>query len=144
MSSSSSRICAISEGAAFSAASRAASARGFYVREEFLAVYRAAYAEIMAAAQALRPIPHIAGVLVQPMIPQGPVLKYSKDKKGKEVLMEDPRVPALRQWFSLTAPDGDTNYDKTLSDFHLFVFLQRATAATTPTSGRSAASTRAV
>ena len=30
--------------------------------------------------------------------------------------MEDPRVPALRQWFSLTAPDGDTNYDKALSD----------------------------
>ena len=52
----------------------------------------------------------------KPVIPQGPVLKYSKDKKGKEVLMEDPRVPALRQWFSLTAPDGDTNYDKALSD----------------------------
>ena len=30
------------------------------------------------------------------MIPSGPVLKYGKDKKGKEVLMEDPRVPALR------------------------------------------------
>jgi murein L,D-transpeptidase YcbB/YkuD len=52
----------------------------------------------------------------KPVIPQGPVLKYSKDKKGKEVLMEDPRVPALRQWFSLAAPDGDTNYDKALSD----------------------------
>jgi len=52
----------------------------------------------------------------KPVIPQGQVLKYSKDKKGKEVLMEDPRVPALRQWFSLTAPDGDTNYDKALSD----------------------------
>jgi len=52
----------------------------------------------------------------KPVIAQGPVLKYSKDKKGKEVLMEDPRVPALRQWFSLTAPDGDTNYDKALSD----------------------------
>ena len=52
----------------------------------------------------------------KPVIAQGPVLKYSKDKKGKEVLMEDPRVPALRQWFSLTGPDGDTNYDKALSD----------------------------
>jgi len=52
----------------------------------------------------------------KPVIPQGPVLKYSKDKKGKEVLMEDSRVPALRQWFGLTAPDGDTNYDKALSD----------------------------
>ena len=30
--------------------------------------------------------------------------------------MEDPRVPALRQWFSLNATDGDTKYDKTLSE----------------------------
>jgi murein L,D-transpeptidase YcbB/YkuD len=52
----------------------------------------------------------------KPVIPQGPVLKYSKDKKGNEVLMEDPRVPALRQWFSLAAPDGNTTYDKALSD----------------------------
>jgi murein L,D-transpeptidase YcbB/YkuD len=52
----------------------------------------------------------------KPVIPQGPVLKYSKDKKGNEVLMEDPRVPALRQWFSLTAPEGNTTYDKALSD----------------------------
>src|SRR3954466_6349996 len=52
----------------------------------------------------------------KPVIPHGPVLKYGKDKKGKEVLMEDPRVPALRQWFSLSAPEGDTNYDKALSD----------------------------
>jgi L,D-transpeptidase YcbB len=52
----------------------------------------------------------------KPVIPQGPVLKYSKDKKGKEVLMEDPRVPALRRWFGIKAVDGDTNYDKTLAD----------------------------
>ena len=52
----------------------------------------------------------------KPVIPPGPVLKYSKDKKGQEVLMEDPRVPALRERFGLKATDGDTNYDKTLAD----------------------------
>ena len=56
----------------------------------------------------------------KPVIPSGPVLKYSseKDKKTKEIkeiAMEDPRVPALRQWFSLK-DDGDTKYDKTLSE----------------------------
>jgi murein L,D-transpeptidase YcbB/YkuD len=54
--------------------------------------------------------------VAKPMIAQGPVLKYSKDKKGKEALMEDPRVPALRERFGLKSPDGDTTYDKTLSD----------------------------
>ena len=39
----------------------------------------------------------------KPIIAQGPVLKYSKDKKGKEVLMEDPRVPALR---AVVRPQG--------------------------------------
>ncbi|MEA3027296.1 MAG: L,D-transpeptidase YcbB [Alphaproteobacteria bacterium] len=60
-----------------------------------------------------------AGDIAKPMIPSGPVLKYGKEKKGKEVkevLMEDPRVPALRQWFGLKAEDGNTNYDKTLSE----------------------------
>ena len=51
----------------------------------------------------------------KPMIPSGPVLKYGKDKKGKEELMADPRVPALRARFGMTAADGDTNYDKELS-----------------------------
>jgi murein L,D-transpeptidase YcbB/YkuD len=54
--------------------------------------------------------------VAKPMIGQGPVLKYSKDKKGKEVLMEDPRVPALRERFGLKSPDGNTTYDKALSD----------------------------
>jgi L,D-transpeptidase YcbB len=54
--------------------------------------------------------------VTKPMIPQGPVLKYSKDKKGKEVLMEDPRVPALRRWFGMKAAEGDTKYDKALAD----------------------------
>ena len=53
--------------------------------------------------------------VTKPAIASGPVLKYSKDKKGQETVMEDPRVPALRQWFSLKA-DDNTNYDKALSD----------------------------
>jgi L,D-transpeptidase YcbB len=51
----------------------------------------------------------------KPMIPAGPVLKYGKDKKGKEELMSDPRVPALRERFGIKSTDGDTNYDKELS-----------------------------
>jgi murein L,D-transpeptidase YcbB/YkuD len=51
----------------------------------------------------------------KPMIPSGPLLKYGKDKKGKEELMSDPRVPALRARFGIKSPDGDTNYDKELS-----------------------------
>jgi murein L,D-transpeptidase YcbB/YkuD len=57
--------------------------------------------------------------IAKPMIAQGPVLKYGKEKKGKEikeVLMEDPRVPALRERFGLKAADGDTTYDKALAD----------------------------
>ena len=57
-----------------------------------------------------------AGDVAKPTIPQGPVLKYSKDKKGKEVLMEDPRVPAVRERFGLKAAEGDTTYDKALSE----------------------------
>jgi murein L,D-transpeptidase YcbB/YkuD len=61
--------------------------------------------------------------VAKPVISSGPVLKYvqgKKDKKGKEttqeVVMEDPRVPALRAWFSLPASEGDTTYDKALSE----------------------------
>jgi L,D-transpeptidase YcbB len=61
--------------------------------------------------------------VAKPVIPPGPVLKYiqgKKDKKGneitQEVLMEDPRVPALRAWFSLPATQSDTTYDKALSE----------------------------
>jgi L,D-transpeptidase YcbB len=49
------------------------------------------------------------------VIPSGPVLKYSKDKKGKEEIVSDPRVPALRARFGLKSPEGDTNYDRELS-----------------------------
>jgi murein L,D-transpeptidase YcbB/YkuD len=54
-------------------------------------------------------------------IPSGPVLKYSRErnkktKEIKEVLMEDPRVPALRERFGLKAIEGNTTYDKPLAD----------------------------
>ena len=49
------------------------------------------------------------------VIPSGPVLKYGKDKKGKEEIMSDPRVPALRARFGMKSPEGDTNYDRELS-----------------------------
>ena len=54
-----------------------------------------------------------ASEIAKPVIPAGPVLKYGKDKKGQEVLMDDPRVPALREWFSLEAADSELcKYDK--------------------------------
>ena len=49
------------------------------------------------------------------VIPSGPVLKYGKDKKGKEEIMSDPRVPALRARFGMKSPEGNTNYDRELS-----------------------------
>ena len=48
-------------------------------------------------------------------IASGAVLKYAKDKKGKETVMEDARVPQLRERLGLTAEDN-TNYDKALAD----------------------------
>jgi murein L,D-transpeptidase YcbB/YkuD len=48
-------------------------------------------------------------------IPNGQALRYAKDKKGKEIVMLDPRVPALRERLGLPAAD-DTRYDQALSD----------------------------
>ena len=52
----------------------------------------------------------------KPPIPNGQVLKYSKNKKGVEVLMDDPRVPALRERLGLTGDASDITYDKKLAD----------------------------
>ncbi len=49
-------------------------------------------------------------------IPGGLTLKYSKDKKGNEVLMEDPRVPALRAKLGAEGDAENKVYDKTLAD----------------------------
>ena len=48
-------------------------------------------------------------------VASGPTLKYAKDKKGKETIMEDARVPQLRERLGLSAEDN-TNYDKPLAD----------------------------
>jgi len=52
----------------------------------------------------------------KPPIPNGQLLKYSKNKKGVEVLMDDPRVPALRERLGLTGDASDITYDKKLAD----------------------------
>ena len=49
-------------------------------------------------------------------IPGGPALKYTKDKKGNEVLMEDPRVPALRAKLGAEGDAASKVYDKALAD----------------------------
>jgi murein L,D-transpeptidase YcbB/YkuD len=49
-------------------------------------------------------------------IPGGLTLKYVKDKKGKEALMYDPRVPALRARLGVEGDPNDKTYDKALAD----------------------------
>ncbi len=49
-------------------------------------------------------------------IPGGLTLKYSKDKKGNEVLMYDPRVPALRERLGVEGDPENKTYDKALAD----------------------------
>lgn len=46
----------------------------------------------------------------------GDVLKYAKDKKGKETIMNDPRVPQLRARLGIGGDAADTSYDKTVAD----------------------------
>ena len=43
-------------------------------------------------------------------------MKYSKDKKGTEVLMYDPRVPALRERLGVEGDADNKTYDKALAD----------------------------
>ena len=45
----------------------------------------------------------------------GPVLKYGRDKQGRETFMLDPRVPQLRERLRLPAAP-DTRYDRALVD----------------------------
>jgi murein L,D-transpeptidase YcbB/YkuD len=49
-------------------------------------------------------------------IPGGLTLKYVKDKKGKEVLMYDPRVPALRARLGVEGDPENKTYDKEMAD----------------------------
>jgi murein L,D-transpeptidase YcbB/YkuD len=48
-------------------------------------------------------------------IASGPTLRYGKDKKGQEMLMEDSRVPALRERLGVTGDKASTLYDQDLS-----------------------------
>ena len=49
-------------------------------------------------------------------IPGGQTLKYGKDKKGHEIVMSDPRVPALRAKLGVEGDADSKNYDKALAD----------------------------
>jgi murein L,D-transpeptidase YcbB/YkuD len=49
-------------------------------------------------------------------IPAGPTLKYGKDKKGKEIVTNDSRIPLLRERLGVAGEPADTSYDKKLAD----------------------------
>jgi murein L,D-transpeptidase YcbB/YkuD len=50
-------------------------------------------------------------------IPHGQVLKVGKNKRGEAIVMQDSRVPLLRERLGVAAADGsDTTYDKALAD----------------------------
>jgi murein L,D-transpeptidase YcbB/YkuD len=48
-------------------------------------------------------------------IPSGPVLKYARDRHGRDIIMLDPRVPQLRDRLGLK-PAADNRYDRSLVD----------------------------
>ncbi len=47
-----------------------------------------------------------------PRIATGPMLRITKDKQGREVIPNDPRVPLLRERLGVTANPASTAYDK--------------------------------
>ena len=49
-------------------------------------------------------------------IPNGPVLKLAKDKKGNEIVMDDARVPQLRERLGVSGDAISMAYDKRLAD----------------------------
>jgi murein L,D-transpeptidase YcbB/YkuD len=49
-------------------------------------------------------------------IPRGKVLKVAKDRKGKLIVMDDPRVPLLRQRLEVEGDAASTAYDKAVAD----------------------------
>jgi murein L,D-transpeptidase YcbB/YkuD len=52
----------------------------------------------------------------KPPIAHGLVLRYGKDKKGKEILIRDPRVRLLRERLGVAGDTTDMTYDKALAD----------------------------
>lgn len=49
-------------------------------------------------------------------IEHGEVLKIAKDKRGKEILLQDARVPQLRERLGVAGDPNDTTYDKALAE----------------------------
>ena len=49
-------------------------------------------------------------------IPSGPVLKLAKDKKGNAIVMDDQRVPLLRERLAIEGDAASTAYDKAVAD----------------------------
>jgi murein L,D-transpeptidase YcbB/YkuD len=62
-------------------------------------------------------------------IANGPVLKYAKDKKGNETLMDDSRVPLLRERLKIDGDRSSTTYDKTVADAVIAFQKERKLAA---------------
>ncbi len=50
------------------------------------------------------------------LIASGPVLRYGKDKKGNEMLVDDPRVPQLRERLDVPGDRTSTTYDHVMSE----------------------------
>jgi murein L,D-transpeptidase YcbB/YkuD len=69
------------------------------------------YVALKAKLAEMRSQPREAG---PPPIPNGPTLKYGRDRRGYEYVMNDPRVPALRERLGL--PPGDNRYDRRVAD----------------------------
>jgi murein L,D-transpeptidase YcbB/YkuD len=49
-------------------------------------------------------------------IASGPILRYGKDKKGNEMLVDDPRVPLLRERLDVSGDRSSTTYDSGMAD----------------------------
>jgi len=78
---------------------------GFNPQHPGYKALKAKYAEIR----------HQSGEPSGARIPHGPVLKYARDKNGRETFMLDPRVPQLREKLGLPAA-ADNRYDRALVD----------------------------
>jgi L,D-transpeptidase YcbB len=52
----------------------------------------------------------------QERIPDGQLLRYRRDAKGAEILMQDPRVPLIRKRLGVEGDLSNTTYDKELAD----------------------------
>ncbi len=56
------------------------------------------------------------GDTAAPRIARGPMLRIAKNKQGREVIPNDPRVPLLRERLSVPGDTASTAYDKPVAD----------------------------